>query len=174
MTRTLALTVIAMLGFGAPIPRGTDIPVTLDQDIAIKHDNIGESFDAHVSRDVTVNGKVVIPEGSPAKVKLVESTEKSDAASLKLSQVKLDGNMRDVTTDDAKADTEKSGLDMKERTAVGAAAGAVVGAITGAGVLKGAIVGAGGGLAWSLLDKNREVEDGAKLQFSLQQELPAK
>ncbi len=49
---------------------------------------------------------------------------------------------------------------MKERTAVGAAAGAVVGAITGAGVLKGAIVGAGGGLAWSLLDKNREVTTG--------------
>jgi hypothetical protein len=174
MTRTLAITVAALLGFGAPIPRGTDIPVTIDEDIGIKHENLGESFDAHVSRDVTVNGKIVIPEGAPAKVKLVESPEKTDAASLKLSQVKLNGEMRDVTTDDAKADTEKSGLDMKERTAVGAAAGAVVGAVTGAGVLKGAIVGAGGGLAWSLLDKNREVEDGATVRFSLQEDLPAK
>jgi hypothetical protein len=174
MVRTIAVSVAALLGFSAPIPRGTDIPVTIDQDIAIKHENLGESFDAHVTRDVTVNGKVVIPEGAPAKVKLVESPEKSDAASLKLSQVRLDGEMRDVTTDDAKADTEKSGLDMKERTAVGAAAGAVIGAVTGAGVLKGAIVGAGGVLAWSLLDKNREVQDGATVQFSLQQELPAK
>ncbi len=171
MLRTMSITLAALLGFGAPIPRGTDIPVTVDENIPIKRDKLGESFDAHVSRDVTVNGKVVIPEGSPAKVKLVESPEKSDAASLQLSQIRLNGRMRDVTTEDAKADTEKSGLDMKERTAVGAAAGAVVGAVTGAGVLKGAIVGAGGGLAWSLLDNGREVQDGTTLRFSLQQEM---
>ena len=170
----MAITVVALLGFGAPIPRGTDIPVTVDQDIPIKREKLGESFDAHVSRDVKVNGKIVIPEGAPAKVKLVESPEKTDAASLQLSQIRLNGEMRDVTTEDAKADTEKAGLDTKERTAVGAAAGAVVGAVTGVGVLKGAIVGAGGGLAWSLLDKNRVVEDGATVRFSLQQEVPVR
>ena len=172
--RTLAITVVALLGFGAPIPRGTDIPVTVDQDIPIKREKLGESFDAHVSRDVTVNGKVVIPEGTPAKVKLVESPEKADAASLQLSQIRLNGEMRDVTTEDAKADTGKPGLDTKERAAAGAAAGAVVGAVTGLGVLEGAIVGAGGGLAWSLLDKNRVVEDGATVRFSLQEEVPVR
>ena len=171
MIRPLAITMAALLGFGAPIPRGTDIPVTLDQDIPIKREKFGESFEAHVARDVTVNGKVVIPQGAPAQVKLVESPEKSDAATLRLSKIRVDGEMRDVTTENAKTDSKKSGLDMKERTAVGAAAGAVVGAITGAGVLKGAIVGAGGGLAWSLLDKNREVEDGTTLRFPLQEEL---
>ena len=171
MTRTLAITFAALLGFGAPIPRGTDIPVTVDQDIPVKREHFGEAFDAHVARDVTVNGKIVIPQGAPAQVKLVESADKPDAATLQLSKVRVDGELKDVATDNAKADTEKSGLDMKERTAVGAAAGAVVGAITGAGVLKGAIVGAGGGLAWSLLDKNREVQDGTTLRFSLQKEL---
>jgi len=171
MTRTLPIAFAALLGLAGPIPRGTDIPVTVDQDIPIKRENVDQSFDAHVSRDVTVNGEIVIPEGAPAKVKLVEKPEKSDAASLQLSQVRLNGAMRDVNTEDAKADTDKPGLDTKERTAVGAAAGAVVGAVTGAGVLKGAIVGAGGGLAWSLLDKNRVVKDGAALRFSLQQEL---
>lgn len=170
MLRTLAITTVALLGFGAPIPRGTDIPVTVDQDIAVKQENLGESFNAHVSRDVTVNGKVVIPEGAPAKVKLVKSPEKSDAASLKLAQIRLNGEMKDVTTEDAKADTDKPGLDTKER----AAAGAVVGAVTGIGVLKGAVVGAGGGLALSLLDKSRVVEDGSTLRFSLQEELPAR
>ena len=171
MTRGLAITFAALLGFGAPIPRGTDIPVTVDQNIPVKREKFGESFDAHVTRDVTVNGKIVIPQGAPAQVKLVESAEKSDAATLQLSKVRVNGEMRDVATENAKTDTEKSGLDMKERTAVGAAAGAVVGAVTGAGVLKGAIVGAGGGLAWSLLDKNREVHDGTTLRFSLQHEL---
>jgi len=171
MIRTLAITLAALVGSGAPLPRGTDIPVTLDQDIPIKSDRVGESFDAHVTRDVTANGKVVIQQGAPAQVKLVQSPGKSDAATLQLSKIRVDGQMRDVATENAKTDTEKSGLDMKERTAVGAAAGAVVRAVTGAGVLKGAIVGAGGGLAWSLLDKNREVQDGTKLSFSLQKDL---
>ncbi len=171
MTRTLAITVAALLGFGAPIPRGTDIPVTVDQKIPIKREKFGETFDGHVARDVTVNGKVMIPQGAPAKVKLVESGDKPDQATLQLSKIRVNGEMKDVSTENAKTDTEKSGLDMKERTAVGAAAGAVVGAVTGAGVLKGAIIGAGGGLAWSLLDKNREVQDGTTLRFSLQHEL---
>jgi hypothetical protein len=170
MTRTLAITFAALLGF-TPIPRGTDIPVTLDQDVPINRDKFGDSFNAHVARDVTVSGKVVVPQGAPAQVKLVESGDKSDQATLQLSKIRVDGKMRDVATENAKTDTQKSGLDMKERTAVGAAAGAVVGAITGAGVLKGAIVGAGGGLAWSLLDKNRKVDDGTTLRFSLSKDL---
>ena len=173
MTRGLAITFAALLGLGVVIPRGTDIPVTVDKNIPVKREKFGESFEAHVTRDVTVNGKIVIPQGAPTQVKLVESAEK-DAATLQLSKVRVNGEMRDVATENAKTDTEKSGLDMKERTAVGAAAGAVVGAITGAGVLKGAIVGAGGGLAWSLLDKNREVHEGSTLRFSLEHDLNVK
>src|SRR5262245_10188857 len=99
MTRTAAITLAALLGFGTPIPRGTDIPVTVDQNIPIKREKVGKSFDAHVARDVTVNGKIVIPQGSPAKVKLVESAEKSDAATLQLSNVRVNGEMREVTTE---------------------------------------------------------------------------
>jgi hypothetical protein len=171
MTRGLAITFAALLGLGVVVPRGTDIPVTVDKNIPVKREKFGESFDAHVARDVTVNGKVVIPQGAPAKVKLVETSDKPDQATLQLSKIRVNGEERDVSTENARTDTEKSGLDMKERTAVGAAAGAVVGAVTGAGVLKGAIVGAGGGLAWSLLDKNREVHDGTTLRFSLEHDL---
>jgi hypothetical protein len=171
MIRTLSITLATLLGFGPPIPEGTDIPVTVDENIPITRERFGESFEAHVTRDVVLNGKVVIPEGAPAEVKLVESPEKSDAATLRLSKIRLDGEMREVTTDAAEADSEKSGLDTKERTAVGAAAGAVVGAVTGAGVVKGAIVGAGGGLAWSLLDKDRQVDEGTPVQFSLEEEV---
>ena len=154
------------------IPPGTDIPVTLSEDVTIKRDHFGDTFDAKVARDVVVKGKVVIPAGAPAKVKLVESSEKANAATVRLSDVQVNGSMQDVTSSDARADTEKSGLNTGQKTAVGAAAGAVVGAVTGAGVLEGAVVGAGGGLAWGLLtDQGRKIDDGTTLRFELEDEL---
>jgi hypothetical protein len=154
------------------IPRGTDIPVTLDEDVPIEEERVGDTFEAHVTRDVVVEGEVVIPKGSPAEVKLVKSPEKAGAATLRLSSINVNGDRRSVSTEVAKADTDESGLGTTEKTAVGAAAGAVVGAVTGAGVLEGAIVGAGGGLAWGLLDeRGREVPDETRLRFSLEKEL---
>lgn len=154
------------------IPRGTDIPVTLDEDVPIERDRIGDTFEAHVTRDVMVKGEVVIPAGSPAQVTLVKSPENDKAATLRLSGINVDGDMRSVSTEVAEADSDESGLNTAEKTAVGAAAGAVVGAVTGAGVLEGAVVGAGGGLAWGLLDEQaREVPDDTRLRFSLEEKL---
>ena len=172
MLRTMS--VIAMLAGTTvfTIPKGTDIPVTLDEDVPIEEDRIGETFDATVTRDVEVDGEVVIVAGSPAQVKLVRRDDKGDAATLRLTKVHVDGDMRSVTTADAKADTERNGLSTAEKTAAGAAAGVVVGAVTGASVLEGAIVGAGGGLAWGLLDKSgRQIDDDTPLRFSLEKEL---
>jgi hypothetical protein len=155
------------------IPRGTPIPVTLDEDVPVEEKNIGDTFEGHVTRDVVVKGETVITAGSPAEVKLVKSPENAGAATLRLSGVHVDGEMRSVSTEVAQADTDERGLGTAEKTAVGAAAGAVVGAVTGAGVLEGAVVGAGGGLAWGLLDGdgNREVPDDTPLRFSLEEEL---
>jgi hypothetical protein len=173
MIRTISVA-LAALGAGTvlSIPKGTDIPVTLDEDIPIESDRIGDTFEARVTRDVKVDGEVVIVAGSPAEVKLVKSPENAEAATLRLTKVHVDGDMRRVSTDVAKADTDRSGLGTAEKTAVGAAAGAIVGAVTGAGVLEGAVVGAGGGLAWGLLDKaGREVKDDTPLRFSLEKDL---
>lgn len=157
------------------IPAGTDIAVTLEDKIPVERDRIGDTFDARVERDVLVGGEVAIPAGAPARVKLVESSERSNAASLRLSEIEVNGEMRQVEVSDARADTERSGMSTGERTAVGAAAGAVVGAVTGVGVLEGAVVGAGGGLAWGLLsDRGREIDDGTTLRFELQEELDAR
>jgi hypothetical protein len=115
---------------------------------------------------------VAIPAGAPAKVRLVESSEKQNAATVRLSEVRVNGEMQDVAVSDARADTDARGLGTGEKTAVGAAAGAVVGAVTGAGVLEGVVVGAGGGLAWGLLsDGEREIDDGTTLRFELEEEL---
>ena len=75
------------------IPTGTDIPVTLTEDVPINRDHFGDTFDARVTRDVVSKGKVVIPAGAPAKVKLVESSEKANAATVRLSDVEVNGAM---------------------------------------------------------------------------------
>lgn len=154
------------------LPAGTAIAVTLSEEVPLERDRIGDTFDAVVTRDVVEGDKVVIPEGAPAKVKLVESSERNDAATLRLAQVEANGEMHDVAVGDARADVSEDRLGTGEKTAVGAAAGAVVGAVTGAGVIEGAVVGAGGGLAWGLLsDRDREIDDGTSLRFELQDEL---
>jgi hypothetical protein len=172
MLRTMSVALAALAGTVLTIPKGTPIPVTLDEDIPIESDRIGDSFEAHVTRDVVVEGDVVIAAGSPAEVKLVKSESDQNAATLRLAKVNVDGDMRSVSADVAKPDTDESGLGTGEKTAVGAAAGAVVGAVTGAGVLEGAVVGAGGGLAWGLLDeRGTEINDGTPLRFSLEEKL---
>jgi hypothetical protein len=173
MIRTISAALAALAASTVlTIPKGTDIPVTLDEDIPIESDRVGDTFEARVTRDVVVDGEVVIVAGSPAEVKLVKSPEKAEAATLRLSKVHVDGDMRRVSTSVAKTDTDRADLSTGEKTAVGAAAGAVVGAVTGAGVLEGAVVGAGGGLAWGLLDESgRQVEDDTPLRFSLEKDL---
>lgn len=155
------------------IPSGTDIPVTLDENIPVTRDHMGDTFQGHLTRDIKVDGRVALVADTPVEVKLVEQSGASKAATLRLVKVNVNGDMRRVQADVAKADTDERGLSTAKKTGVGAAAGAIVGAVTGVGVLKGAIVGAGGGLAWGLLDGNQahEVKDDTRLRFSLEQDL---
>ena len=75
MIRSIGVALAIVGGTVLTIPRGTDIPVTLDEDIPIAQERVGDKFEAHVTRDVVVNGEVVIPAGAPAEVKLVKSPE---------------------------------------------------------------------------------------------------
>jgi hypothetical protein len=160
---------------GAPaltIPAGTDIPVTVDETIALKADQIGKTFPAHVTRNVVVNGAVAIRAGAPAQVVLVESPDTPGAASFRVTRISIGGRMRPVRTDVARGDTSRSGLSTGKKAGIGAVAGGVLGLVTGGGggLLKGAAVGAGGGLAWGLLDKGtNEVKADTPLAFSLSQ-----
>ena len=87
MIRSIGMALAIVGGTALTIPRGTDIPVTLDEDVPIEQDKVGDTFEAHVTRDVVVNGEVVIPEGSPAEVRLVKSPGKADAATLKARRI---------------------------------------------------------------------------------------
>ncbi len=147
------------------VPSGTDIPVTLDEDIPVTRDHIGDTFGGHITRDVKVNGVVALVADTPVEVKLVEQANDAKAATIRLVKVNVNGDVRRVHTDVAKADADEAGMSTAKKTAVGA--------VTGVGVLKGAIVGAGGGLAWGLLDGDqaREVKDDTPLRFSLERDL---
>jgi hypothetical protein len=152
------------------IPSGTDIPVTIDENVALKQDQIGNTFAAHVTRNVLVNGAVAIPADAPAEVTLVESKDTPGAASFELRRVSIRGSMRSVQTDVAHADAVKSGMSTGKKTGIGAIAGGIVGLIAGggSGLLKGAAVGAGGGLAWGLLGKSTsQVKANTPLAFAL-------
>ena len=165
-----ALGMSAASSAGGPkieIPPGTSIPVTIDQDIPIKQDQVGQTFPAHVTRDVVVNGSVAVPQGSPAKVKLVPSSESKDNATLQLVEVRVNGDNQQLKTSDARADTERSHSGIGKKTGIGAAAGAVIGAVTGAGLIKGAIVGAGGGLAWGYFGGGKQIGKDTQLEFSV-------
>jgi hypothetical protein len=158
----------AHVAMAVTIPAGTDIPVTIDESITLKGDQVGNTFSAHVTRDVVVNGSVAIPGGTAANVILVASDERPGAATFRLARVSIGARMRHVQTDVARADAAHSGLSTAKKTGIGAIAGGVLGVVTGGGLLKGAIVGAGGGLAWGLLDHGTSrVEQGTQLLFPL-------
>jgi hypothetical protein len=152
------------------IPPGTDVPVTLDENVAIKRDAIGNTYSAHVTRNVMVDGALAIPRSTPAQVALVENDEHPGAASFRLISLSIDGRMRPVRTDVARADADHAGLNTGQKTGIGAVAGGLLGLVTGGGhgLLRGAAVGAGGGLAWGLLDHGTQrVEHDTPLLFSL-------
>jgi hypothetical protein len=176
MRQARGVSLAAVAGFqllAAPaltIPPGTEIPVTIDQNIALKRGQIGKSFAAHVTRDVVVNRAVAIPAGDPAEVVLIESPDTPGAASFRVARLSIGGRMRPVRTDVARADATRSGMSTAKKTGIGAIAGGVIGLVTGGGggFLKGAAVGAGGGLAWGLLDKGTtEVKANTPLTFAL-------
>jgi hypothetical protein len=168
LTGLVTLQLLAAAALGPTIPAETDIPVTIDENIAVKSDQFGNTFEAHVTRNVVVDGSVVIPAGADANVMLVKSEETPGAATFRLAQVSVGGGLRRVTTDVARADATKSGLSTGKKTGIGAVAGAVLGVVTGGGLLKGAVVGAGGGLAWGLLDHGSpRVDRNTQLLFSL-------
>jgi hypothetical protein len=166
--RLWSAALVAVVGF--TIPRGTDIPVSLDMNVALKRDQVGNTFPAHITRDVMVGGAVALPAGTPAEVTLVESEDTPGAASFRLVSLSVSGQTLAVRTDVARADATGSGLSTGRKTGIGALAGGALGLVIGGGdgLLKGAAAGAGGGLAWGLLDHDgRRVEHDTPLLFSL-------
>ena len=161
------------------IPSGTSIPVSLLTGLDSERNNVGDAWSGRVTRDVVVNGFVVIPGGSTVSG-VITAIDEGDGDGV--GSITLDA--RSVTTvsgERALAASpagigeiyEDEGFPTRE-TAIGAGAGAVLGAVVGGkkGAAIGAAAGGAGGAAMGTARNDREVRASAGSVFTVQVQSP--
>jgi len=158
------------------VPEGTVLTIRLKQSVGSKISSTGDSFEGSLADPVSVDKKVVIPEGSEVTGTVVDAKPlgrfKGGARlQITLNSITVKGSKYDIeTTSSAKAMKGKG-----KRTAImvggGAGVGAVLGALIGGGkgAAIGAGVGAGAGTAGSAFTGNKNITLPAEtlLEFKL-------
>jgi hypothetical protein len=163
---------------GPTVPAGSVITVRMIDGIDSSHDQAGQEFDATTDSPVASGSQVVIPQGSTAKVRLVNSensgrVEGSAQLELELISVTVNGNTYPVQS----GYYQQHGSSRGQRTAKSAGGGAVLGALIGAiaGGGKGAAIGAGSGAAIgagtsiAMKGSSIKVPSETKIDFTLRQ-----
>jgi hypothetical protein len=161
------------------IPPGTAITVTIDQSISSKNAQAGQGVVATVAHDVTVDGKVVIPRGSHAKL-VVSSVQASGRLStpaklwLRLKSVEVHGKTYTIATSSAGKTMGGKGKRDAGFIGGGAGAGALIGGLAGGGkgAAIGAVAGAGAGTAGAAATGKKEVEFPAETRLSFTTRAP--
>jgi hypothetical protein len=158
------------------IPVGTVLTVQMIDEIDSSKNRAGDQFDATVSSPVAIGERVVIPQGSNARVQLVAVKRAGrlkgrSELELELVSLTVNGVKYAVQTDHR----DIQGASRGKRTAAtmggGAGLGALIGAIAGGG--KGAAIGAGIGAAagagTQAATKGQQVKESseAKIDFTL-------
>lgn len=160
------------------VPSGTRIPIALLAQVDSEHNDVGSSWTGRVTRDVVVNGTVVIPSGAAVSgvvLAMDEGDDNGGAGSITLSARSVETVQGTRMIDAAPVSGGHSyadrGFPTKE-TAIGAGAGAVLGGIVGG--KKGAAIGAGvGGAGGAAMGSQREdfevaMNAGTNLTITLQ------
>ena len=160
------------------IPAGTAITVTINQSISSKNAQVGQGVVATVAHDVTVDGKVVIPKGSHAKL-VVSSAQASGRLStpaklwLRLKSVEVHGKTYTIATSSSGRTMGGKGKRDAGFIGGGAAGGALIGALAGGkGAAIGAAAGAGAGTAGAAATGKKEVEFPAETRLSFTTRAP--
>jgi hypothetical protein len=160
----------------ASVPSGTAFTVTLADRISTESNQEGDSFTAHLSQPIVVNGRVVADKGD----RVTGHIKKLDEPGKVKGRARLELVLDEIRTsrDSYKLSTEPFivvGEDTHERDAAeiggGAAVGAAIGAITGGkkGAAIGAVIGGGTGTTAVLLTKGKQLnlEPETKVNFVL-------
>lgn len=146
------------------IPAGTDIEVRVNQDLGSKISRSGDTFSATVSHPVTVNGRVVIPQGSSAEGLVVAAKPlgrfagKAELA-LRLERIQVGSHSFPVMTSTIASVKKGKGRRTGIMAGGGAGLGALIGGLAGGGkgALIGALAGAGAGTAGSAFTGNKNI-----------------
>ena len=146
------------------IPAGTNIQVRVDQDLGSKISRTGDTFSATVAHPVTVNGRVVIPQGASAEGLVADAKPLGRFAggaqlALRLERVQVGSHSFPVMTSTIASVEKGKGKRTGAMAAGGGALGAIIGGIAGGGkgALIGALAGAGAGTAGSAFTGNKNI-----------------
>ena len=162
------------------LPSGTVITVQMIDGIDSKVNQPGQEFAATVAAPVAVGNRVVIPQNSDAKVRLVNAKQAghikgSSELTLELVSLTINGTAYDTQSGSVSQQGASRGKQTGKRVALGALAGGVIGGIAGGG--KGVAIGAGAGAATGGVVQavtkgpNVKVPSEAKLDFTLKSPL---
>lgn len=122
------------------VPQGGIIEVKLDQALASNQSRPGDTFEASVARPVEVDGKVVIPEGTPVQGRVVYAHRSGRLRGVAQLRLTLDSLQMNQTSYELQTSTVgRHGGNHKKRNI------ALIGGIGGGGALIGALAAGGEG-----------------------------
>jgi hypothetical protein len=147
------------------VPSGTAIPMRITQSLDSATTQAGTPFNGVVTREVIVDGYVVVPAGSAVSGTVVDAKDAthfkgSSLLSIQLTSLRRHGNLINISTEPYTVEGKGRGKNTALKVGGGAAIGAVLGGIFGGG--KGAAIGAaaggGGGAAVQGFTKGQQVQ----------------
>lgn len=158
------------------LPVGTRLPVVLESTVASDSSRIEQPVRAHVSRDVLVNGQLMVPAGSEVYGVVTDARRAGKAKGLAHVAVRFDtliprGSSERYRIETAGVGRTAPATKKKDAITIGApaAGGALVGALLGGkkGALIGTAVGGGAGTAVVVTTRGKEVRLGPGAPLTL-------
>ena len=166
---------------GIVIPKGTALQVRIDENLDTKRNRAGDQFRASLAEPIVLEGKTVVPKGTPFVGHVTESQasgrlEGRAVLALTLDSFELKGKDYPVHTgsiDRVSANHKKHNVAM---IGGGAGLGALIGGLAGGGkgALIGAGAGAGAGTATAAATGKKEVAVAAESLLSFPLKAPVK
>jgi hypothetical protein len=157
------------------LPAGTLFTVRLIDGIDVDVAAAGQTFRGSIDDPVMIGGQVIVPRGAnavlqAAKVEQSGKFKGSDAITLKLNRIAVNGKFYDVSSSYTETKSEGEGKKTTRKVLGGAGLGAIIGGIAGGG--KGAAIGvlagtAGGTAIAASGQAHLKVPAETRLQFQL-------